>query len=287
MSSTFTLTCREGSISLLVVTTSAPSSPDRLILMERLRVLRRKDTIQQLFVHLLYVHPHTSSPNAFLNFARLLSHTDYVILFPASIDTVPHPQLHLHLSKKILDGSARTPALFSDTGDHSPLQVPFSPLQPLLIDRTYPFWCSDRFFTSPSRDSDWKDCLWELWINSLGLLQTFPVPRLSSVRKDIILMESVTANDVRCRPLQNYGILILLKVIIHEKLSRYFRQETCLMAAKYLRDKVTSGEITTTAMPWLRKACKYVSSLISHTHQFIHPYSKASSLSAIHSVVKI
>ena len=61
---------------------------------------------------------------------------------------------------------------------------------------------------------------------------------------------------------------------MNEKLKQYFREETCLMAAKYLRDRVTSGETTTKAMPWLRKACKLVSPLTFRAHRFINLFSE-------------
>jgi hypothetical protein len=29
-------------------------------------------------------------------------------------------------------------------------------------------WCTERFFLSSSRHSDWEACLWQLWLDSFG-----------------------------------------------------------------------------------------------------------------------
>ena len=188
-----------GPISLLIVTTTAPLSPARSTLLTGLRTIHLDDPLQRLSFHLLYIRPKASFPNAFLNFARLLSETDFVVLFPDTLSTPPDSQLYTLLADKITQRSLKIPTVLSDTSNLSVSMLSSKPLQPLLIDRNHPLWCTERFFLSPSRASDWEECLWEFWLHSLNTLQVLAIPQSGNAQEKSNLPYQTTSSDVRPR----------------------------------------------------------------------------------------
>ena len=115
----------------------------------------------------------TRSGNSYLNLARLFAQTRFVALFP-ELPSLPVPG---GLYRKSLthtttfNSSQFVPPLVLSSSRFKPNSpIPFGPLSPLLIEKSYPIWCSERFFAPPSRDADWEECLWQFWLNSYGNL---------------------------------------------------------------------------------------------------------------------
>lgn len=130
-------------------------------------------------VHIVQKSPQSTNPsNSYLNIARLLAHTQYVLLFPSS------PPLHLletiynRSISKIISNKSETkhPHLIVPEKLTSHTSFPFHFSPPLLLEQSHPIWCSERFFTAPSREEDWEECIWQFWLNSHGSLQSFNIP---------------------------------------------------------------------------------------------------------------
>lgn len=37
-----------------------------------------------------------------------------------------------------------------------------------MLHRDDPLWCTERSFLYVSREADWNDCLWQLWLEHFG-----------------------------------------------------------------------------------------------------------------------
>lgn len=171
-----------GPISLLVTTTASPRSSASIALLARLEELgNMKSHKHRLAIHLLHLHANmNASPNTFLNIARLFSPTRFVMLFPVSLDNIPAPKLHEDLLSRMKSNiTARdlSPTIVSFTRNSSATRFPYLRDTPLLLDRSHPIWCTERFFSVPSRSQDWDECLWLFWLKSFGGLHTLANPK--------------------------------------------------------------------------------------------------------------
>lgn len=130
-------------------------------------------------VHIVQKSPQSTNPsNSFLNIARLLAHTQYVLLFP-SLPPLHHLEtIYNHSISKITSNKSATkhPYLIVPEKLTSHTSFPFHFSPPLLLEQSHPIWCSERFFTAPSREEDWEECIWQFWLYSYGSLQSFIVP---------------------------------------------------------------------------------------------------------------
>ena len=128
-------------------------------------------------MHVLHLAPSTETqPNAFLNLARLLSPSPHVALFPGNLSSAPPRSLYRTLLAQ------RVPSEFSSafmSPPHRPRRAavltqrghtsfPFAPAAPLVIARDDPVWCTERAFGGVSREADWEQCLWQVWLASFG-----------------------------------------------------------------------------------------------------------------------
>lgn len=120
-------------------------------------------------VHLLQVDGDApENPNAYLNLARLLSPTSQIVLFPGNLSVIP-PKTFYRSFFSTASPSARNitskPTIFTTRSQSS---FPFSPFSPIMLHRDDPLWCTERSFLYVSREADWNDCLWQLWLEHFG-----------------------------------------------------------------------------------------------------------------------
>ncbi|EJD02971.1 uncharacterized protein FOMMEDRAFT_156335 [Fomitiporia mediterranea MF3/22] len=166
----------DGPLSVVVVASNASRQTQKLAKeIEESPVLKSKADF-----HLIHrSHNETRTANSYLNLARLFARTRFVLLFPAStVSTVPD-KFSERLSKQIVSwnmSQSEPPLILSSSKVKPDASNPFSPLSPVLLEKSHPIWCSERFFTAPSREEDWEECLWQFWLNSYGNLSTMAIP---------------------------------------------------------------------------------------------------------------
>jgi hypothetical protein len=165
----------QGPLSIVLVTDSDPQESEWLI-----RKLKRLPNLKaRANVHVLQrmVHQHRSS-NSYLNIARLFAKTRFVTLLPTST-SVPaslYGATIAHIEKTQNQSQLSYPVVLAPPKTTRNSLIPFQPLSPLLVEQQYPVWCSERFFSSPTREDDWEECLWQFWLNSYGMLRSLPEP---------------------------------------------------------------------------------------------------------------
>ena len=203
--------------------------------------------------------------NAYLNFARLFSQTRLVMLYPGSPASPIPDKLYRRVSMHANKPNAThkvVPLVLSPSKLRPNSPIPFPPLSPLLLDRSYPIWCSERFFSAPSRDDAWEECLWQVWLNSYGHLSALPGSGLKvpSVRGKSGVGSSTTseASPCPCRNSSHTFDYWAKQEIIHRRLSNRFRHESCVLAAKRLKDRSIDGKVDPRKSQWLRKTCRQV-----------------------------
>ncbi|KAH8119397.1 hypothetical protein DFH11DRAFT_1501983 [Phellopilus nigrolimitatus] len=199
--------------------------------------------------HIIHQLPHEiRTSNSYLNLARMFARTRYVVLFPSSTETSIPKGLNIKLAAQMSALNASrlvSPFALSSSKFTANSPIPFPPLAPVFVEQTYPIWCSERFFTAPSRAVDWEECLWQFWLNSYGSLSTLAETSWSSF--------SNKTKDSAIGPLS-------AEDIIHRRLSNRFRHESCVLAAKRLKDRSSKpGKVDPRKAQWLRKTCRQVS----------------------------
>lgn len=171
------LTWNQGPLSVVLITESDPHDSEPLI--RRIKKLPNVKARANIHVLRRMTHEHRSS-NAYLNLARLFARTRMVAIFPAT-PQLPIPkslyEVTLANTSSIVNGTAMSLPLVLAPSKTTPKSLlPFMALSPLLVEQEYPVWCSERFFSAPSREEDWEECLWQFWINSYGTLQALSEP---------------------------------------------------------------------------------------------------------------
>ncbi|KZT24230.1 hypothetical protein NEOLEDRAFT_1179478 [Neolentinus lepideus HHB14362 ss-1] len=165
-----------GPISLLLVTTESPMNQDTTALLSNLSALNIRRSDGPVFAHVLVVHSSTQdSPNAYLNLARLYAPAQSVVLFPDDLSTLPAFSSSA-LAELLSDWE--TPSVLIKTDNHA--SFPFEPLSPIMLSRDHPLWCDERFI-SGSRELDWAECLWKLWLETFGEVPVYNTAHWSNV----------------------------------------------------------------------------------------------------------
>ncbi|CAL1707491.1 unnamed protein product [Somion occarium] len=230
-----------GMVSILVTTTSAPSSVQRKALLRQLKKFQDNPTLNRsLNVHLMQVDGHTlDNPNAYLNFARLFSPTPQVVLVPGNLSVLP-PKAFYRSFFSNSSASARNvsskPILFTSRGQPS---FPYSSLSPVVMSRDDPLWCTERFFLSVSRQADWSECLWQVWLEHFGDLD---------VKQTTDWVHSFEPGPA----------LASLSAKLRRRLGGKFRSETCMLATRQLaalRTPERGGKDAKKAR-WLKRQCR-------------------------------
>lgn len=161
-----------GPVSLVVVTTHAPSSARYKTLRD---YLTTKHTSTNTCVHVLHVPSVAGgSSNAYLNMARFFARTRRVIVFPDGIPKLATSQSHARWLDR-LPADASHPVLL---GNMTHKAFSPRPLAPVVLPRDHPVWCTERVYMFGSRALDWDDCLWKLWLESAGGASSIAVPQL-------------------------------------------------------------------------------------------------------------
>ncbi|KAI0743837.1 hypothetical protein C8Q80DRAFT_863243 [Daedaleopsis nitida] len=239
-----------GPISLLVVTTAIPRSPEHNALLVKLAQIHHDQPSLKntLSVHVLHLDPATDvHPNAFLNLARLLSSSPGVVLFPGNLSYAPPKNLYKTLlSQQPTSSSALTPGrtrkrrpVILTTKDHT--SFPFAPLAPLVMARDEPTWCTERFFAGMSRAADWEECLWQVWLANFGDVEV----------KLVQGWETVSHNGEE----EQMGRPAAAK--LHRRLVSKFRSETCALAVRrFAALREASSSADTKKARWLKRVCR-------------------------------
>ncbi|THH05277.1 hypothetical protein EW145_g4911 [Phellinidium pouzarii] len=236
----------QGPLSVVVVTNTDHNYARTLIK----EIKKLSDVKDNAAFHIIQKLPHEShTGNTYLNLARLFARTRYVALFPTSPRAHVAGSLYQKVSSKISSfnmSRLASPHVLSSSKYMANSPIPFPPLAPLLVEQMYPIWCSERFFTSPSREVDWEECLWQFWLNSFGALPTL-------TEQDWKPLSNRTKN----RPTGPLDV----EELIHRRLSNKFRQESCVLAARSLKERSeTPGKVDPHKAQWLRKTCRQVMS---------------------------
>lgn len=152
--------------------------------------------IPGLSVHLLRVNTHNPiSHNTYLNLARLFASTSTVMLIPSDLSTPPLVSHHSIASQGLR--SDQFPIMVTRIIPPWSTLSSLPPSSPMIVPQNFPVWCTERFFVHSTRVSDWRTCLWQLWIDSFGEFSHIsPTIRDSEVAK-----LSIGISDVRISPL--------------------------------------------------------------------------------------
>lgn len=158
----------QGPLSVLVSTTAAVGSLLHANLLEKIQAHR----FDGLSIHLLFVKPGVSpTPNVYVNLARLMAKTNWTLLF---LSDSTRPILSgLHRAASGLDLDARNGPIILTTGS---IHYPFPLSTAILIKRDSYLWCTERIFFDPSRDSNWNECLWQMTLETYGMLDVIKLP---------------------------------------------------------------------------------------------------------------
>lgn len=136
--------------------------------MRNISAIQASSTLSQsLSIHLLEVKPFAPpNPNAYLNIARMFARTPRVALFPGNISYVPpKPFYRTFFATTPHLQNATKPTIFTSRLHAT---YPFSGLSPIVLNRDDPVWCTERFFATTSREADWGECLWQIWLEHFG-----------------------------------------------------------------------------------------------------------------------
>ncbi|KAL4250706.1 hypothetical protein ABKN59_005473 [Abortiporus biennis] len=229
-----------GSVSLVVTTHSVPGSPEHINLLQKISSLKKIPSIKSsTSIHMLHLKDHaTDNPNAYLNLARLFSPAPQVILFPGNLSVVPPKTFYksFFLSSSSFNFTSDSTMVFASRGHFA---YPFSPLSPAVINRDDPLWCTERFFPSLSRESDWMECLWQLWLKNFGELDVKATSEWVQVGSGV---SDPTSSMTKLR----------------RRLSAKYRSETCMLATRQLAALKTPerNSIHAKRGRWLKRHCR-------------------------------
>ncbi len=189
-----------GPISMVVVANSSNG-------LHRFQVHQFPKSLRdRLNVHFLQIAPNTThSPNSFLNLARMFSRTRLAVLFPGPLSqglpsgSYANITIPLHIKHLSGNGSKVAPPMVLTSRKFTPtIAQPFERFTPLLVDIKHPVWCTERFFTAPSREDDWEECLWQFWVNSYGAMKSHPEVRWTETKNPKVGKgQTRTTTDVR------------------------------------------------------------------------------------------
>ncbi|OAX42281.1 hypothetical protein K503DRAFT_375730 [Rhizopogon vinicolor AM-OR11-026] len=230
-----TLTAWPGPMSVVIVISAQSGSTGHPATLKRLLgLIDLLDTHASsgLLLHVLQVSSSSGgSPNAYLNFARLLAPTDRVALFP---DGLPS-----HLSNNLYSSIVRsTSPLPLVLGNDSRRIYPFAPMSPVVLLKDYPAWCTERFSLFRSRSLDWEDCLWQLWFESGGEVKSVAVDGWPGREAGIL---NSSNNSV-------------ISAKINRRWTIKYREEACALAVKRSQALETAGYADKKAFQW-QKFC--------------------------------
>ncbi|KAJ7594432.1 hypothetical protein C8J56DRAFT_1161048 [Mycena floridula] len=165
-----------GPISLVV---STHNLADRSLLNQNYNFIKYHPSLSKVSLHIATSESPQQSPNTFLNLARLFSPSPLVALFPANLSVLPPVDLYSSLSS--IQSLSERPVIVNNM---SRLLFPPPALSPVVLQRHYPVWCTERAFFFNSRAPDWNDCIWQLWLEEFGQLGHLSMPIPAAPQKE-------------------------------------------------------------------------------------------------------
>ena len=108
-------------------------------------------------------------PNAYLNLARLISQTNYVVLLPKLLSALHPGVTYSHFYNSTHLHSPNGPVVLVTSRKNS--VFPFNSFSPLMVHRDDTTWCDERFDFIGSPSTAWEECLWQFWITKHGGIQ--------------------------------------------------------------------------------------------------------------------
>ncbi|KAK2463204.1 hypothetical protein APHAL10511_004859 [Amanita phalloides] len=209
----------------VVMTTEDNLSSNYSKLLYRIRDLENRLGTSQLSLHLLHIRSHnTLALNVYLNFARLFALTSRIVLFPTPISQLPPRDLYGLIGMQDLSRPA-----FITTPSRA--AYPFNPLSPILLMRNHSIWCTERHFVHSDRAAEWRECIWQIWTESLG-------------KASKIIMHGVSSEDNGGRRETD---------VIHTRTSTIYRIEYCDLILRSFAPGNRSGPKT--SLNWLKHFC--------------------------------
>jgi len=257
-----------GPVSLILSVDSSRDLEIAQISLKRLLEAPSNGTLQNPRVsYLVYLKGSAGErPNAYLNFARLVSQTNHAVLFPKPLlelnPTVTYSYFynatHLH--------TRNAPVVLTASRRHS--EFPFSPFSPLMIHRDDPTWCDERFDFLNSPPIAWEECLWQFWITKHGGIQ--PIASKNSWKAVLDVNRTTVRRASGCE--KSFSEFRFSQIAFERRLRNHFRDEICLLAIRNtlalihsLDDReVPSGQQQQQQIPekyanqriWLKKHCR-------------------------------
>jgi hypothetical protein len=240
-----------GPISLLVITAALPSSNEHKKVLSKIQHLRSQPTLRlSLSLHVLHIESgNGGSPNMYLNIARLFAPSREVILFPSNLTVVPPRNAYASITSQA--ASASKPAIITS---ETPTSFMVSGNSAVLLDRDHNLWCTERFLYFNSRAYGWAECLWQVWLESLGEISFINVDDWQF--EGPVPSKAVALNNVSlCTMFFFFGLtdnLGLKQGRLHHRLSNNYHSETCDLLAKQL----VMMQQSTQKVHWLKQFCR-------------------------------
>ncbi|KIY66869.1 hypothetical protein CYLTODRAFT_491093 [Cylindrobasidium torrendii FP15055 ss-10] len=217
-----------GPLSIVMTTSNSTSTAS---LRTRLAPLRH------VSVHLLSASG--MPPNALLNLARIYAQTKEVVIFPlpsSLLDTDIFP-----ISKYLRSPDSSRPALLTNSSRPMLNFDKLPPFVPLVIQRDYSAWCPERFFYKHEPALDWNECVWRIWLETLGRVE-----QISGIGATLFTRRASHEQDA-----------------LRSRLISRYRSEACDLAIK--RQTVLEPPSTKQGqhgIQWLRHFCKQTTASI-------------------------
>ncbi|KAF7315575.1 hypothetical protein MIND_00072800 [Mycena indigotica] len=216
-----------GAISLVVTTKCEPESEHHRRLLARLNSLRQVD---QLSLHLIHTTTGQHSPALYLNLARFFATPKLVALFPGHPSQHSLPADSFNSLYSLVPQSIKKPLLVSA----NPVS-PLAPhLAPIVLPQTSKTWCTERLSFMSSREADWSECSWQMWLEENEL-------------EHIKLNMSSSGDEQPSSAIRR----------IRDRMSSRFRAEMCEGAVR----RLSPGEVQTSKtarrqLRWVKNFCK-------------------------------
>jgi hypothetical protein len=138
-----------------------------------------------------------------MNLARFFSPSADVLMllsrFSIDLDSLQQVILEQDLPTTTEGASVLVPGILgTESPSISTQNEAFDPKSALLLHRDRSPWCPERFIAQSS--AQWLECMWHVWILSLGSLQTVVYPEASPKDMKEETFEEVPAMDVLVSP---------------------------------------------------------------------------------------
>ncbi|KAF9566679.1 hypothetical protein CPC08DRAFT_758677 [Agrocybe pediades] len=220
----------KGPISLLVTTSAHISSSSHRKLLQALK----QSAPQQASIHILHLREkELGPPNSYLNLARLFALTDWTLIMPSELFE-PIPTDIQRLLSSTTSGSSLGTYLLASGGK----EYPFLESSALLLRKDRGMWCTERLFVGMSRSSDWNECVWQLQLETRGIINS-----INMLGKNVTM--SLTREDKAT----------IAEGVIRQRLIARLRAEMCDITMKQISLVQPRGRRRDVELEWVRTFC--------------------------------